>query len=227
MAMERKYIMNTETDQTQLQTAYHFCSPIYTIERPDFLEAVNTVSEEYFTNKEKKIDEIYPVNMSENYYDDPRVADFAEFVGMSAWNILAGQGYSMNDKILRFTEMWTQEHHKHSAMDQHTHGYGSQIVGFYFLEVPENASRVVFHDPRIAKTMIDLPQDDVSKATIASSMINFEPKPGLLIFANAWLAHSFTRHANEKPIKFVHFNLNVQQGDAINQCKPLPPVEVI
>ena len=227
MAMERKYIMNTASDQTQLQTAYHFCSPIYTIERPDFLKAVNTVSQEYFKSQEKKIDEIYPVNMSENYYDDPRVADFAEFIGMTAWNILSEQGYSMLDKNLRFSEMWTQEHHKYSAMDQHTHGYGSQIVGFYFLEVPENASRVVFHDPRIAKTMIDLPQNDVSKATIASSMINFEPKPGLMIFSNAWLAHSFTRHANEKPIKFVHFNLNVQQNAIINHCNQLPAAEIV
>jgi hypothetical protein len=75
--------------------------------------------------------------------------------------------------------------------------------------------------------MIDLPQSNVSQATVASSMINFEPKPGLMIFSNAWLAHSFTRHASEKPIKFVHFNLTVQQNAPINHCKPIPPAEVI
>jgi len=31
---------------TQLQVAYHFPCPVYLIERPDFLEAVNAVSEE-------------------------------------------------------------------------------------------------------------------------------------------------------------------------------------
>ena len=66
-----------------------------------------------------------------------------------------------------------------------------------------------------------------ANATIASKMINFEPKPGLMIFSNAWLAHSFTRHASEKPIKFVHFNLTVQQNAPINHCKPIPPAEVI
>jgi hypothetical protein len=40
-------------------------------------------------------------------------------------------------------------------------------------------------------------------------MINFTPKPGMMIFANSWLSHSFTRHAAELPIKFVHFNLAV------------------
>jgi len=31
----------------------------------------------------------------------------------------------------------------------------------------------------------------------------------MMIFANSWLAHSFTRHAADLPIKFVHFNLAV------------------
>jgi len=200
--------------QVQLTAEHHFACPIYTIERPDFLDAVSTVSEEALTQNMTKVDEIYPVVMSNNYYADPRVANFSEFIGFTAWNILNDQGYAMQDKIVSFTEMWTQEHYKHSAMEQHTHGYGAQIVGFYFLDVPDNASRVVFHDPRIAKTMIDLPQQDHNMATVASQMINFQPKPGMFIFTNAWLAHSFTRHASDKPIKFVHFNLAVQMASA-------------
>lgn len=212
---------------TQLQVALHFPCPIYMIERPDFLESVNGVSEEALdaSRKEAKLDEIYPVVMSSNYFGDERIAKFVEFVGATAWNILNDQGYAMQDKVVSFTEMWTQEHHKHSAMEQHTHGYGSQIVGFYFLEAPENSSRLVFHDPRIGKTMIDLPEQDQSTATVASKMINFAPKPGLLVFANSWLAHSFTRHAAESPIKFVHFNLNVQMAQPV-MC-PAPAAEVV
>ena len=199
---------------TQLQVAYHFPCPIYLIERPDFLKSVTEVSEESLAeqHKDRQMDEIYPVMMSGNYFADPRIAGFSEFIGATAWNILNEQGYAMQDKVVSFTEMWTQEHHKHSAMDQHVHGYGAQIVGFYFLEVPEGSSRAVFHDPRAGKVQTDLPQQDMSQATIASGMINFEPKPGMFIFANAWLAHSFTRHAADKPIKFVHFNLAVQMA---------------
>jgi uncharacterized protein (TIGR02466 family) len=212
---------------TQLQVAYHFPCPIYLIERPDFLAQVTEVSEEQLAlqHKERSLDEIYPVMMSGNYFADPRVAQFTEFIGSTAWNILAEQGYFMQDKAVHFTEMWTQEHHKQSSMEQHTHGYGSQIVGFYFLEAPEDSSRVVFHDPRMGKSLIDLPESDQSLATVASKMINFEPKPGLFIFSNAWLAHSFTRHAADKPIKFVHFNLTVQM--APNSCSTPPAAEVI
>lgn len=214
--------------QTQLQVAYHFPCPIYLIERPDFLEAVQLVSEESL-NKEKqnqKLDDIYPVYMSNNYFADSRLSEFVEFVGATAWNILNEQGYAMQDKVVSFKEMWTQEHHKHSSMEQHVHGYGSQIVGFYFLETPKDCSRVVFHDPRSAKVQIDLPEQDMNMATPASKMINFEPKPGLMIFANAWLAHAFTRHAAEQPIKFVHFNLTVQMAEQ-QICNIPPAAEVV
>lgn len=198
--------------QTQLQVALHFPCPVYLIERPDFLNAVKKVSEESLAQQRKtqKLNELYPVIMSDNFFGDPRVAGFSEFVGATAWNILNDQGYAMHDKAVQFTEMWTQEHHKHSAMDAHVHGHGSQIVGFYFLEAPENCSRLVFHDPRAAKVQIDLSEQDMTIATPASKMINFTPKPGLMVFANSWLAHSFTRHAAKLPIKFVHFNLTVQ-----------------
>ena len=218
---------STETAKNQqLQVAYHFPCPIYLIERPDFLESVQLVSEENLAtrHKEQELDKIYPVIMTGNFYEDTRIKDFVQFVGATAWNILDEQGYAMQDKAVSFTEMWTQEHHKHSAMEQHVHGFGSQIVGFYFLEAPENSSRVVFHDPRAGKVQIDLPQIDVNKATISSSMINFEPKPGMLIFANSWLAHSFTRHAADKPIKFVHFNLTV---DVNQQACPVPAAEIV
>ena len=208
----------------QLGVAYHFPCPIYLIEKPEFVESVSEVSEESLSKKRGNVDDIYPVLMSDNFYDDSRVAPFAEFVGQTAWNILSEQGYAMDGYLVQFSEMWTQEHHKHSLMEQHIHGHGAQIVGFYFLEVPEGSSRVVFHDPRASKLPIDLPETDMTKASIASKMINFEPKPGLLIFANAWLAHSFTRHAAETPIKFVHFNLNVQTAQQICQH---PAAEVV
>jgi uncharacterized protein (TIGR02466 family) len=174
--------------------------------------------------KERGLDEIYPVVMTGNYYADARVTDFANFVGATAWNILQEQGYAMEDKVVQFTEMWTQEHHKHSSMEQHVHGFGVQIVGFYFLETPEDSSRVVFHDPRSGKVQNDLPEQNMVNATPASRMVNFEAKEGRLIFSNSWLPHSFTRHASDKPVKFVHFNLTVTQA---HPTCTMPAAEII
>jgi hypothetical protein len=56
-------------------------------------------------------------------------------------------------------------------------------------------------------------------------MINFTPKSGMMIFANSWLMHSFTRHAADLPIKFVHFNLAVTL-DPQAACS-VPAAEVV
>lgn len=197
----------------QIKMAQHFPTLIYYTECPEYLDAVNSVSEESL-NKVKKnneINDIYPVHMSDNYFTDERIKDFCYFVGNVAWDILSNQGYMMEGKFLTFTEMWTQEHYKHSFMEQHVHG-NSQIVGFYFLETPENCSRVLFHDPRPGKVQINMQEKDMSFATPASQIVNFEPKPGMLMFTNSWLPHSFTRHASDKPMKFVHFNLDISQN---------------
>ena len=224
----------------KLEEVSYFATPIYVIDKPEFLEPVNKVSERYLDasrnhrcgGKEEECDKNCVTCdkltlMSGTYAHEPEVTEFAQYVSQTAWNILSSQGFNIENAVTYFTEMWTQEHHKHSAMEQHVHGFGAQIVGFYFLDVPENSSRVVFHDPRAGKVQCDLPQQDMNQATIASGMINFEPKPGLLIFANAWLAHSFTRHAADKPMKFVHFNLNVHMAPQQVQACPMPAAEVV
>lgn len=187
----------------------HFTTNVYTVKKPEFLSAVSETAEDFLKAARERIslDEIYPVIMTDNLFSDSRVEPFLSFVGNTAWNILDSEGYDMSMYVLRFSEAWIQEHHKHSLMETHVHGHGAQISGFYFIEVPEKSSRVVIHDPRPGKVQINLPQKNREAATDASEMINFKPEPGLLIFAPAWLPHSFGRHADDKPMKFLHFNL--------------------
>lgn len=213
--------------KNELQLVSSFTCPVYLVEKPEFLEDVNSVSEEYLHRQysKQKLDEIYPVMMTENYADDFRLKKFVEYIGYTSWNILNDQGYDLSNFSLFFESIWTQEHHKQSSMEQHVHAQGVQIVGFYFLEVPENSSRLLFHDPRIGKNFCDLPQKNPNDVTISSQMINFTPKPGLLVFSNAWLPHSFTRNASDKPIKFVHFNIGATVAHQIG-CQA-SAVEVI
>ena len=197
-----------------LQPVYCFPSIVVTAFKPEFLEAVNAVSDENLAQQPDDINEIFPAKMSGDFSQDPRLADFCTFIGKSAWEILRNQGHDMQNASTFFTEMWTQEHHKHSLMEQHVHGNGAQLVGFYFLETPENCSKALFYDPRPGKVQINLPEADMSEITPASNMIGFEAKPGTMIFANSWLPHGFTRHGSDEPIKFVHFNINVEYAPA-------------
>jgi len=217
-----------EPKQDTLSANLYFPTGIYTIEKPEFLEAVSKVAEEALVEVRKNtaLDEIYPVHMTGNLFDKPEIIPFQYYVGGTAANILNEQGYNTDGFETYYSEMWCQEHFKHSAMEQHVHGAGSQIVGFYFLEAPEDCSRVLFHDPRAGKPLISWNEKDMTQATFASNIINFEPKPGLLMFTNAWLAHSFTRHAADTPIKFIHFNIGLRPAAPVFSCAT-PAAEVV
>jgi uncharacterized protein (TIGR02466 family) len=198
--------------QDVIEASIYFPTIVYQIEKPEFLEAVGKVSEEALVEARKKqLNEIYPVHMTGNLFDKPEIIPFQYYVGGTAVNLLNEQGYNLEGFEAYFSEMWCQEHFKHSAMEQHVHGAGSQMVGFYFLEAPENCSKVVFHDPRAGKPMISWNEKDMGQATFASNAINFTPKAGMLMFTNAWLPHSFTRHEANEPIKFIHFNLSLRR----------------
>ena len=215
--------------QDVIDANIYFPTIVYQIEKPEFLEAVGKVAEEELVKaREKKLNEIYPVHMTGNLFDKTDILPFQYYVGGTALNLLNEQGYNLEGFETYFSELWCQEHYKHSAMDQHVHGAGSQIVGFYFLEAPENCSKVVFHDPRAGKPLVSWNEKDMANATFASNAINFTPKAGLLMFTNAWLPHSFTRHEAETPIKFIHFNigLRIEPQVSFNQCVA-PAAEIV
>jgi len=208
----------------ELQHFFHFPSSVSIVSKPEFLDVVSEVANERLEEDRKlrpELNDIYPVRMTGNIFDDPRVNEFVEFVGRSAAETLAFQGYATDNMGMFFTEMWVQEHHKHSLMEQHVHGAGSQMIGFYFLNAPENCSKAIFHDPRPGKVQTNLPEKDMEVATFGSNMVHFTPAPGMLMLANSWLPHSFSRHASDEPLLFAHFNLGVQ----FMQTMSLPKID--
>lgn len=213
------------TNQDELKSWTCFPTLIYTIEKPEFIQDVTKAAEAALP-EDKTLDDTYPVLMSSTILDDPQARPFLEYAGSTSWNILNSQGYDMNNFDTYFTEMWMQAHYKHSLMEQHTHAFGVQMVGFYFLETPENCSNLQVHDPRPAKVQINLPQKDISQVSPATDIINITPTPGLLVFTNAWLHHSFGRHASDEPIKFIHFNVGVNWNPKINSSDS-PAAEII
>lgn len=202
------------SEEFPLEQFHYFATPVYITREPQFLDVMREVSLDSLktVHGKNKPDKIHPLRMSGNLLEDPRAEDFASFVGNTAWNILASQGYAMEGFSTSFTELWCQEHFRSSSMDYHAHGGGNFLVGFYFLDTPEGCPHAVIHDPRPGRIMMSLPEADPTQATLASTMINFKPEPGMMMFAPAWLAHSFGRNASKSPFRFVHFNLTVQQN---------------
>jgi hypothetical protein len=191
-----------------LSEFYYFASPIYKTNVPDYIKVMQTVANEYM--EESKKDNIKrELYMSNNFANDDRIKLFRNVVLNASWDILKSQGYNMEIFNTFCAEMWMQEYNKTSYMEHHIHGLNSQIIAFYFLETPANCSRIVFHDPRPSKVINNLYETDLSQVTLASNAINFIPEPGDLFFTNAYLPHGFTQHKSNKPLKFIHMNINV------------------
>lgn len=193
----------------QLEIIPIFPTFLYAVEKPEFIKQVNLVANDLLQCAEQ-INPLYPVKMTGSMEMDDRLQDFAKFTAITAGNILNDQGYKTNGQGAYFESMWCQEHKKMSNMEQHTHPH-ALIVGFYFLNVPSNSSAINFFDPRAGKVATPLEEADPNIFSYASNVFQMQPKPGLLIFTNSWLPHAFTRHGNDSPLRFIHFNIGITE----------------
>lgn len=216
-----------QAQQNLLRASIQFPTIVYDIEKPDFLPAIKRAVERAMkkVRKEHKVGGLYPSLMSHQMMDDEDCHPLIQYLLDTAYNLLNEQGYNMDNFVTVLTEFWCQEHHKTSSMDQHVHGNGAQMVGFYFVDCPKDCSKVVFHDPRAGKPLISFEERDPKAISVASNSVYFDPKPGTLMLTNAWLPHSFTRNGANKPMHFIHFNVAIQPRPATT-C-PVPAAEVV
>ena len=219
MEENNEIVVEGNVESQVIENLSYFASPIFKIDMSQYIDVVREAGEEamQLVPEDIQTSELYPTNQSISFYAHPKIEEFAQKAIHLAWQVLKIQGYDMQNFTTYYESMWLQEHHKMSGMEQHIHNSGVQLVGFYFLNVPENSSRLVFHDPRPGKVQINLPESNPKDVTFASQMINFEPKVGDLFFAPAWLPHSFTRHGSDDMLKFVHINVLVQTVPQITQ----------
>jgi len=206
-----------------LQTSIYFQSPIFHIEVPEFVKDVNKVCDRYIKSAKKnnekiikqrekewkkKVGDITMSHHSSSMIGDPDLKEFTDFIGSTSWNCLDWFGYDLSQYELMWTELWVQEFSKKGGghHEGHVH-YDNHISGFYFLKCSNRTSVPFFNDPRIAKTMNDLPLKDRTNVSMASPLIHYKPKPGTMIFFPAYLNHGFTVDAGVDDYRFVHFNL--------------------
>ena len=185
---------------------YVFPCTVYSTDLSDYHDTIEEVSNEYLKKYSEQYTPSleYPLLMSDNFSRDYRVKQFSELLIELATNVLIDQGYAMDYYYVDLPEMWTQQHHKYSSMERHVHGLGAHLTGFYFLKVPDNTNRILFHDPRSSKVQSQLPEADSDTLSASSTIVNYTASPGKLILTNSWLPHSFTKNFSDQPFEFVH-----------------------
>ena len=80
-------------DETQTEMVM-FPTCVYTADKPEFLESVKLVSNEYLkqTKSGTQLNSLYPVYQTSSFHQDNRIQDFSQYVADYTWNILNDQG---------------------------------------------------------------------------------------------------------------------------------------
>jgi len=200
-----------------------FITPIFLEQKNEWLNNLNLYCDPYIDNEKKdnkKIIEEHKIKFNKDVKDfgmthhslplnnNINFEEFNNYVKAKSYSLLEDMGYDLNNYNLYLTELWVQEFAEQGGghHEGHIH-YDNHISGFYFLKCSDKTSYPVFHDPRTAKLMSQLPLKDENELTFASNKIHIKPFPGTLIFFPAYLEHQFTVDYGIEPFRFIHFNL--------------------
>jgi len=188
-----------------------FPSAVGRLSLPEYVAPAAAVLKEKVSTQQPNV---WNVCQTEAMYDE-RLDGLLARIAQESFSMLSEQGYNMQNVQARVSEFWGQEFRNTGQHIEHVHA-GSQITGFYFVEVPPNSAMPMVFDPRHGKRQINLPQADMDQVTYASEQVYMGVAPGDLILMNAWLPHGFTRHQSDQPFRFIHFNVVIE---ASNVCQ--------
>jgi uncharacterized protein (TIGR02466 family) len=199
-----------------MQESNFFTSPVYAIEKKEWLDHLNNSCEKY-------IDQHYINNNfgvshhSINLTNDNNLKEFIIFICKTGIDILNMQGYNTDIYSLIVSETWVQEFSKKGGGHHNSHIHpNNHISGFYFLKCSDKTSFPVFHDPRYVKKALQLNERNIDNVTLASEKIAMKVQPGTFIFFNSYMEHEFVVDKGEEPFRFIHFNLQAIPNQVLN-----------
>jgi len=222
---------SAETFPTQLNREDYFKCPVWFADAPRFVDDLNKASDPYIETAKKNLKkdiakrnkefgdkgDMGNVFHSNTLIGDPSFLELQNYIGGTAHNLLGEMGFDMTNYQLFTTEMWVQEFAKkgggHHSLHTHWNGH---ISGFYFLKASEKTSRPIFEDPRPGNVMNLLPQKDAAKITYASHQVNYEVKPGRMIFFPSYMPHMYAVDMGYEPFRFIHWNCQAIPKGVLN-----------
>ena len=212
--------MQKEFPRTLTREDY-FKSPIWFADAPEFVKELNQASESYIKAAKKNIQkevkkrqkefkmpgDFASIYHSSSLIGDPKFKSLQDYIGATSHNLLEEQGYDLTNYQVFITELWVQEFSKsgggHHTLHTHWNGHMS---GFYFLKASDKTSRPMFQDPRYGKIMTMLPEKTTDQISYASWQVNYQVKPGRMIFFPSYLPHMYMVDPGIEPFRFIHFN---------------------
>ena len=180
----------------------YFPAIVYRDERPDLAEKVLPTCVKY-------LDEVsnseFPLCQSANLGNEPALQETANYLLLSAVDLLRGQGYEVDKYDFYLQGLWAQEIIGGEGTNVHVHK-NSQMCGWFFLEAPQDGAYPVYYDSRMNKAISELDFMQGEEITNATNTIHFRKiLPGTVLFSNSWMQHQLSGNRGETPTRCIHF----------------------
>ena len=182
----------------------HFASPIYTEYKPEWVDKLNILCDDYI-NTPKNIGDSF---CSTSLIDDENFNEFHGYIAEKSKWVLDDIGYDLSDYGIVYNESWVQEFSLEGGGNHlyHTHS-NSHISAFYFLHCTVNTSKPAFQDPRTSHLANKLPLKNKNSTDIGQTTIHYPTKPGTLLLFPSYLSHGYTIDWSKEKFRFIHVNL--------------------
>lgn len=180
----------------------YFPAIVYRDERPDLAKKVLPTCVKYLDQVRKPE---MPMCQSAYLGNEPAMQEVANYLLLSAVDLLRGQGYEVEKYDFYLQGLWAQETSRGGSTNVHVHK-NSQMCGWVFLEAPQGGAYPVYYDSRMNKAMSELDFVQGEEVTNATNMIHFNNVlPGTVMFSNSWMQHQLTGSNAETPTRCIHF----------------------
>lgn len=185
-----------------MQAFAYFPALVYRDERADLAEQVAPFCAQAI---ELARQDGASITQSQLLMHDPNFRDVADYLLVSAVNILRDQGYAVDRYDFHLSALWAQEIKAGSGTNVHVHK-NSQMCGWMFIDAPDGGAYPIYHDPRLNKRMVELDFEQPQDVINATSQIHFNNvQSGTVLFGNSWLDHQLSGTASTSPTRCLHF----------------------
>jgi hypothetical protein len=179
----------------------YFPAVVYRDERLDLVESIRQLCLERLSDLQGEA----PIAQSPGLHTDPAFRHVADYLLVSAVDLLRGQGYAVERYDFYLAGLWAQEVKNGGGTNVHVHK-NSQVCGWMFVDTPQKGAYPVYHDTRMNKAMIELDFAPSDEVTNAMNIIHFNNvQPGTVLFANSWMQHQLAGGNAETPTRCLHF----------------------
>jgi hypothetical protein len=197
-----------------MQGFAYFPAIVYRDERLDLVEKVLPICIQYL-DQVRTPDR--PMCQSAHLGGEPALQEVANYLLLSAVDILRGQGYAVDRYDFYLSGLWAQEVGRGVGTNVHIHK-NSQICGWFFLEAPQGGAYPIYHDTRMNKSIIELDFAQGGEVLNATNTIHFNNvAPGTVLLNNSWMQHQLSGSDAEHPTRCIHFIVSHKERPC-NMC---------